>query len=271
VAIRKNRPVLYEVVRLSKRQRESAWKRRPPPPPPEPTSTIAPPRAPTTTPRGTYGAAPGVRVASRRIYLALGWPALAVAAVAVLFIGWVVFEAGTRAARRRAELPPPAPFVEKPNVPESAQPRTGETELVPEHRPTDGQRIATPPAPGEKRAEPEHATEPPAAPSPPAFEFKTGYDYVVVQHFSKSRLDVAVAAAKFLQARGVEAVIWRGDDLRVVAAEAFLLKQKDAKAAEAEKRRCEELKSKIRSLGKEFSKETGYAFEQCYSRILKPK
>jgi len=211
-----------------------------------------------------------VRVVDGRVQFELAWPWLALTAAAVVVVLWLVFQAGMHAGRGPAPQRYGADFetvLEQPArvAGVSAEP-TGAAELRPDHRPGADQPVATPVAPAVRPA----PSPPPArqaAATPAVFSFKPGCHYLVVQHFRKSQMEVAQKTAAFLRDHGIPCVIEAGVDLRVIATEAFDLQQKDAKARDAARQRLEALKARVRALGKEFAREYGYAFEQCYEQL----
>jgi hypothetical protein len=198
VAIRKNRPVLYEVVRLGKRTREpgvlsrplpespggvrtaesvsAAPSSAPAPPPPRPLlqPNLAPSTPPTRVPPRFTAHEPPTRaerllaqILQRRLRIEMSGLTAGVIALALLLVLAVTFEAGRRSAR-----PVGAPAVEQ-NVappasggePGGAEPGLAQESAVPvetsfSHRGATG-RVATPVRP----AEPEPAAAaPPVAP-----------------------------------------------------------------------------------------------------------
>lgn len=292
MAIRKNRPVLYEVVRHA-RLREPGWSRRPITPSASVSgaaSAAGGPAAEGSAASAAGGsatsAAGGVRVSGGRVQLLLGWPALVAAAVLVLFVGWVLFETGRRF--ERSHLSASAGIHSGATAGGDAITAGGlVTDATPAPSPPPGRDVSLvgsgdragalpPPQPAEEPRRPAPGP-PPAGPAESATSlqeaFKAGYHYVVVQHFGKNGLEAAEDAGRFLKSKGVECVIYqrRGVDVELIAREPFLLNQKDAAAAAAEKRRCDELKATIRKLGKEYSslRQPGYAFDQCYERVIR--
>jgi len=195
------------------------------------------------------------------VYLTAGWPTLAIIGGALLAVLVVTFQAGVRYAQK----------IPKANRPtETAQPREF---AQPAPREAGGTPVAQVgqidvPAAGQPEASAAQppANEPPAQPA--AFDFRAGYHYVVVQHFPKSRRDDALNAARFLQSHSVPCVVVpRPRDIELIAKDAFLIKPDGRRVDEAEKRRCEELKRRIKELGKLYVDTGGYAFEQCYERL----
>jgi hypothetical protein len=269
VGARKSRPVLYEVVGLHRHEREVASKRRPPALSPEPVAADLPPIEDYVATAAPMIPAPtrAVRILSRRLRLDLGWPALLVAAIVLVVLLWVAFQSGASYARHR-QAPPLTPGEAKPTAPAPTLSEASRTATL-DVKPSDGQRVATPTGPKEGRPAPPPEPAPEQTDRTAKFEVLPGYHYLVIQHFHKLQKGAAVDAAQFLRDHGVECVIAEGNDFTVFATEPFLLKQKDAKAKAAAERRCEELKNKVRTLGKEYAKEHGYAFEQCYPLVLR--
>lgn len=135
----------------------------------------------------------------------------------------------------------------------------------------------TPPATPQRNIEPATPRPAPAAasnttsttpPAAPRFQARAGYHYVVVQHFQRSRPDDARAAAEFLMQSGVPVALITGPDIRLIVAEHFLLEQPDQRAADAESRRAEQMRERIRTLGKEYAKIGDYNFKDTYIRKL---
>lgn len=198
----------------------------------------------------------------------LAWPGMLVVAVGAIAILAVAFQAGVRYARSHAVDRPAESLVSAGNNPE-AYPGPSEESAVEEAPFTPVQPAVAPRQP--EAGQPSAVVRPPE-PAPAAFAFREGYHYVVVQHFPAAHLPTAQEAAKFLRARGIECVIERGKDVQLIATEGFLLRHDDKRTAEAEKKRCDAFKARIRELGKEFSQQQRnagqpeYAFEQCYER-----
>jgi hypothetical protein len=114
---------------------------------------------------------------------------------------------------------------------------------------------------------------PPASPPSEPVQWDTtlqkGRHYVVVAHYKKSDLMLAQNAAAFLQERGIPCVIHEiRNAYMVVATQPFLINQKDAAARKAQQARADEFKRRIRALGKEHSRGSGNAFDQCYERLF---
>lgn len=116
-------------------------------------------------------------------------------------------------------------------------------------------------------------TAPPAPPPSEPVQWDTtlqkGRHYVVVAHYKKSDLALAQHAAAFLQERGIPCIIHEiRNAYMVVATQPFLINQKDAPARKAQQARADEFKRRIRALGKEHSRGSGNAFDQCYERLF---
>jgi hypothetical protein len=101
-------------------------------------------------------------------------------------------------------------------------------------------------------------------------ELQTGYHYVFVQFFRRSRIQDAQAAAAFLRANGLPCTIQRArDDIRLIATEPFLLDEGSAAERQRARQRCEQLKRRVKELGKEYAQAGGgYAFDQCLERKI---
>lgn len=263
MATRRKRPVLYEVMRRSQ-PRDSASRRRSAAPAAAPTGGTASP-APTAV-SASADRPRAIRIADGRLYAVLGWPGLGVLAVGTVFILWVMFQAGERYARSQF----PAGETANRTVADSAATDV-EGGGIPsaDHRPADGGTVATPTDPVTEAPAPASPSETGAAEPQPTFEFKPGYHYVVIQHFYKSRQADAVSAARYLRANGVSCVVTpRTRDVELIATAPFLLRQEDVDARAAERQRCDALKRQIKQIGREYAREHGYAFDQCYERLL---
>jgi hypothetical protein len=93
--------------------------------------------------------------------------------------------------------------------------------------------------------------------------------YVCVQFFGESQRKAADDAAAFLQSKGIPCIVQRGPhDLRLIATQPFALGNKDAARPADEKRKCDELKRRIRDAGKEYrSAGGGYTFDGCEEKM----
>lgn len=200
-------------------------------------------------------------MAGGRVHFALGWPELSVLAVLLLVIVVAAYEMGVKAGRSAAKTaPPPAP---PSGAVDTETSKVERSELTPGHRPTSGGGVVTPPrATGAEGAKTEKQAEKPPAPLPKKEEptaasaLKGGSFYVVVQHFRQRDSDAAEAARAFLHSNGIECVIQRGQDLMLIATEAF--------SAETQ---AKDLANRIRELGKEYRRTGGgYDFKDCGPR-----
>ncbi len=106
---------------------------------------------------------------------------------------------------------------------------------------------------------------------PRQIPLRPGYHYVVIQHFKKrSERQAALNAAEHLQANGVACATMTGADIRLIATEPFLIKQRDAAAARRERERADQLRRRIKELGQGYNNELlkrgekGYTFSDCY-------
>lgn len=173
------------------------------------------------------------------------------------------------------QKPPVKPEAAKSDVgkplPVGAPP--GASPLNAEHRPAD---VGARQAPGTKEEPKTSKEEPKSAPAPEGdenaaakVEFKPGYEYLIVQHFTRAQKDAAEAAEAFLKSNGIDCVLLRGRELTLVCTESFLLKQKDAAARSAAEKQRTQLKNRVRQLGTDFAKTYGFAFDQCYTRVMK--
>jgi len=197
---------------------------------------------------------------TRRVTFTLSVPALALGAAGLLLALYIVFQAGRKLETGRSAPETTAPPATEPRAAEP-QPRTRTEE------------VRTPP-----RAVPESVapkSEPPspapaAAPSgerevAPAFELRSGYRYLVVQHFRKSSREAAEHAAAFLASKGLKVGLLSGADLRLIVDEPLLLDQDDKRGRAAEQQRADQLIARLRALGKEYYAQTSaYDFASCY-------
>lgn len=296
---RKNRPVLYEVVRR-RGPRDLFWKRAVPPtaaadrpetltPPPlsQPAHVSAPPRPQPPAPAPRAGAAPArprsVRIDDGKVFLTLGWQQLTIVGVLLLILAVVVFQAGKLYATKVAATtttndqvydPPPTKPETPPDKPkgDTETPPSGETGAV--HRGPRGSSVATPPRRGEDsppKVEAKLETPPANPPTPPKSErpkhdFQVGATYLVIQHFPKSKLEDADKAAEFLKSKGIDCVVEsRKDEHVLTATQAFRLDQKGGDL-QREKQRLEQLRTRVKELGREYFMIGGWSFEKCYSQ-----
>lgn len=131
------------------------------------------------------------------------------------------------------------------------------------------QRDKDKPAPPPVEPKPTPPVEPKPEPAAPSVELKKGYHYLVIQHFRKNDTEQAESAARYLIAAGVPcAVQAMKADIRVIATEPFLINQKDP-GRKTEQSRANDLIQKVKKLGKEYSRTSGYAFDQCELKELK--
>ena len=269
MASRKNRPVLYEVVERSRRQRET-WRR--PPTTSEPAGEGPPPRVAIAGETRTPSRPRSVRFVRGKLHAELGWPGMTVAGVAGVLIVLVAFEAGGRYAV--SHHPDSAPAAENAAAPEggteSAAP-AHETAAPQPRRAAEHPTRAAPTAAREEVAQPPPRAESENVRQPESAEIQPGYSYVVIQHFRSSQVQAARDAGSYLIANGVDCFVLSGSDLRLVATEPFLIEQDNAAARSAQERRAEQLRERVRALGKEYARDHGYAFEQCYVGVLKRK
>ncbi len=273
MAARKRRPVLYEVVRRD-RGGQPEWQQRPEQPGPEafpPTASPSTVPAPAKQTEATEPA-PMVQVVGECVHLSLGWPVIAIALAGLLVALAVSFHAGTRYAQQTGTpdedaLTPTETgslLSEATEVADRGTGRSGEgTGVAPTRR-----RPAE--AGGDMGAEAPRRTSPPPDRQPTSNELQKGYHYVFIQFFPKSRLKDAQAAAEFLRANGLPCVIQEARaDTRLIADQPFLLDQRDVAARQRERQRCDELKRRIKQLGKEYARAGGgYAFDQCLERKI---
>ena len=269
----KDRPVLFEVVsragaanlaqsgklrptadpRVARRQRPSA----------QPVEKIRS-ESPDPIPRE-----PAARFLNGRLRINLGWIGLSATATGLLLVLLVTFQAGGRYSSGITgnELAPDDELSRL--LAQTADPSVLDFEGS--HLTSGARRIATPPLALKNNAARERNGKTRGQASAPvsggAFARQKGKHYIIIQHFRKSESKAAAAAAVFLTSRGVPSGIDRsGSDIRLFAHESFRIAQKDSKAVRREQRRCETLKTRIKTLGKEYAKTGGYAFEGCRER-----
>jgi hypothetical protein len=244
---------------------------------------------PSTPANGELPARPGPSwtawLAEGRMHLSIGWIGGSIAGVALVLVLFVTFQAGTRFATPA----PPAP--REPLKPEtaSAPPRDSgpgvrqaadlSVSTPPRNTPTTPGSV-TPggPAPAVAPRTPQPALPPPAAEtSEPAaapaevasdaFDFEAGAYYLVIQHFHRDQGDAAKQAREFLKSNGVECILKVGTkDLRLFATRPFRLSGGEVASRKAERTALDELKKRVKDLGKEYTRTRarGYAFDQCY-------
>ena len=286
---RRKKPVLYEIVRHTRRSTDVGWRdkrndadrpNRSPMENPEPALQASPLGAVEARPATEVTrSAPAVRFVDGRLLVDLAWPGITASAVMAVVLLGLAFQAGKRSA---ASAEPG--YVEQ--TADAGTPEPAAALLPPELRPPPrdlpaprpAERVQVPVAPAPRAAEPQPAAAPPEPPpereNQPAFSFEPGYHYVVVQHFRLEHKDAAFDAARFLQANGVDAVVVvKKADVEVVATTPFLLKQDNRAARAAAQKACDALKEKIRTLGREFAKQQAaakrpqYALDQPAERL----
>ncbi len=255
----KDRPVLFELVNGKK----TAIKRPPErlnPRPRKPIRTRA--AKPAERPRRDGAAQmPGeapIEFRNGRLRVQLGWTGISSAAVALVLLLLIAFQAGGRfyaiapstidgeAELNRILAGPADPSVL--NLPES-------------ERRASPRRIAT----AEDVAAPDDDDGGSASDSPgtSGAVLAAGRHYVIAQYFPNSRQRDAEKAAAYLTEKGVPAAVFTsGPDIRLIALEGFLIDQPDGRAGALEQKRCDALKARIRELGKEYSRQGGgYSFD----------
>lgn len=270
MSARKKRPVLYELVGKSKRNRgwtasgSSAPQSQPqqPTPPAPPAEPPAPQHPPTPRPQ------PTVTKRADRVQFSLSQMQLIIIGVALLIVLIAVFQAGRRSALGPSDNPTTAEDVLGSGSPNASVPSAGALDTG--HRPAGSANIRTPitgqqsPPPPASQTEPQRPQR-----SEPRVTFEPGKSYVIVQHFSSRRVGAraAEAARQYLESHGISCVVRPGKgDLELIAIEAFDVQQDSAAAARAEKRRAEALMKRIRELGEDYNLQAGYSFEGCYLR-----
>lgn len=232
----------------------------------------------------------------RRIETAPPWASALALIVLIAFFLWLSFQVYRVFAPADPTQSPPISSSAGPAIPDAARP-TGPTPALP-RRDTplpvigSGSSPAAPirPDPANPVREPETASDrksPDADRKPsetavlpardpaadgsiiPAADAKLekGRHYVHVQYFRRTRRQDALDARAFLASKGIPTILIEATgEYRLLAADSFLIDQKDKSAAAAERKRCDDLKRRVRDAGKEYAKKAGYAFDQCFDR-----
>jgi hypothetical protein len=271
VAARRRRPVLYEVVRRD-RGGLPEWKLRPEHPSPEAFPPTASPSIVSAPAEQSEPAepAPMVQVVDERVNLSLSWPVIAVVLAGFLVALAVSFHAGTRYAQQTG-----TPGEDALTPTETGSRLSEGTEVADRGAGRLGERPGIAPtrrgsaeAGGNASASAPERPSPPPARQPTLAELPKGYHYIFIQFFRKSRMKDAQDAAEFLRANGLPCVIQESrEDIRLIATQPLLLDQRDVAARQRERQRCDELKRRIKELGKEYARAGGgYAFDQCFER-----
>lgn len=309
MSTQKNRPVLFELVKNRPSSGATSWRaplpaklqarqrvaegEQPPPAGVTPIRVTAErPSWEVLIPRVSYEAAGGqIRVGMN----AAAAIAIGVVLVVLLFAAFQFGRsfAASPAAPNNGPKPATGPTTaEKSNV--ATPPSTGDTGKVhtpnrpadePEQRPSgvvpptrrdnvnprpdsaDAEKPQPEKTPSSTNAEaPKVSAEPPGT----TFELKKGYHYLVIQHFRKTDMETADAAARFLIANGVPCAVQNMKaDIRVLATDTFLIANQKEPIRKEQQDRANDLIRKVKQLGKEFAKTHGYAFDQCELRELK--
>jgi hypothetical protein len=302
VPTRRKRPVLYEIVRHTRRSSDVGWRDRrtlseaqksraaeplradPAPgawsPPADPARSPANPAGANVNdaahPGGwpdsadSTGAARSVRFVEGRLLVDLAWPGITATTALAIFLLALAFQIG----KRYAEPVRPAADTQHSLTGQAGDPaallppeiRPGGPSR-PLHRTADNVQVAPTAAARSEEPAPETTAEPPPQQADePAFEFQTGYHYVVAQYFPLSHEQPAYDAAAFLRANGVDAtVVKKKVDIELVATQPFLLRQKDRAARDAAHKACNALKNRIRELGLQFAKQQTAARKPVYA------
>lgn len=196
-----------------------------------------------------------------RIELNLGAPAVAVIAVVLLVALTVAFMSGRSYERGRGPAQPAEVMTPPADVEAAITPRVPEIRSEP---PAPVNPAPQPPPEKRPQAEP-----PPAKAETPTIELRPGMSYLVVQYFPTSRKADAEAAARYLTQNGVPCAIAYGDDLQLIATEAFNLGDKDPGTRKAEQIRADKLQRRVLDLGKAYFKEGRYDFAGARLREIK--
>lgn len=207
------------------------------------------------------------RFKNGKLHLAISWTAIAGLGLFALLLILLSFYIGSQWAR--SSLVVAAPKSDDPlERALEGDPQSSVLE-IPDSQHRSGGRIATPP-----RNEPHAASEsgtPTVIPattldSPRETPREKGRHYLVIQHFKKTDVSDAEAAEQFIRVNGIPCSIYGSTkDLRLIATQGFLIDQKDAAAKQAEQRKCDDLKRRIKELGKQYAKTGRYVFDQCYA------
>jgi hypothetical protein len=268
VAARKRRPVLYEVYRPRARNADPA--RRPPPSnPPQPPNRPPPvsDRESEVPVRVPVSHRPATPPAAGRWQVTISGPTLAILSAGTVVLLAVVFSAGRHyeslhpGAARGAGLEQPGEVDLSTAVHDGAGADTDAAEAS---------RVGQP-SPAEDNSGGAATTSDLTDDQARQIVLRPGYHYVVIQHFRKtSERQAARKAAEYLQGSGVACATMTGADIRLIATEPFLIKQRDAAAARRERERADRLMRRIKDLGQQYNKELlnqgerGYTFSDCY-------
>lgn len=220
----------------------------------------------------------------QRVQSAPPWATVIGLLVAIAFLVLVsyqlyrAFAVSDPAADGAGHAPPAQPQPENPLTPprrEALLPTIGDPErtATPPRddaglRPDIGRNDREPSGPVSTDApRPAEAPAPPGDLPAPTVSFQKGKHYLHIQHFPKKARQAALAAHAFVNAQGIKAsLIDAPAELRLVADEPFSIDQKDRRAGAAEKRRCEDLKKRVRDIGRQYAKQAGYFFDQAFER-----
>lgn len=275
---RKNRPVLYEVLRARGQRGPELSRRRAPVLPigrPSPRAAPAPEEAVQTPAPGSYP--PVIRSVGDHVQMTLSTPLAIVLGVALLVVVLAVFQVGRLSSgpstpAERVELPALRADERKPGPatpPLPPPPAAREREPAP---PVVAVPRQPSPAPTETPTELSPRPTPAQADDAALDEFRPqkGWTYIVVQHFRKDQIAAARDAKAFLNERGIPtAVTRRGTEFVLVCTQGFQIEPKGAGRREQEKAAVA-LKDQIRKLGREeYSRRGGYAFDQAYLELAK--
>ncbi len=270
VAVRKNRPVLFEVARRNRKASEYGRRRPAESSPPVHIAAEREPVRPASEPESSGPEVPtpvypaAMRVEGGKVNLSLSTPMAAVLGAALLVVVVVAFQAGRGSARPAGTIGGGGALLENSDdgAPADMSLVGGEGSdevAVPERGSGAAGASDSTPAAGPGAAEGGAAGNPPVA----AFRLEAGLHYLVIQYFRERDQDKAIAARDFLRERGVEcAVIRRGPDYVLVAKEAFQRDHKDAATRAAEIKRSDALQARVKELGKEYASK-GYSFRDC--------
>ena len=269
MAARKKRPVLFEVFRPESPTGDPTLKPRPF------RSTRLPERPAITDEREddvvrTTTISPSATRSPARERRVL---TVSASTFTILIAGMIVLLFVAFAAGRRYESIYPSSFTPAEFTLENDEEAEAQTDLAAAIDQPAPKQVAS----GEEAALQPHRRMPDPAPAAPSqVTLQRGRNYVVVQHFNKSRQRAdALAAAEFLEANGVPCATLTGADIRLIATQPFLTRQADAAAARAEQERANRLLNRIKQLGQRYNRELlnqgkkGYTFSECYLHCIR--
>jgi hypothetical protein len=251
VAVRKKRPVLYEVYRPRVKTAEPVRKPHPPSAPWDADQASATSERGAETPaKPAVSFAPTTSTAPDRWHVTVSAPTLTIASAAVVVLLAVAFAGG-----RRYEFLHPS-MTEGAELAGGGSDETGagtqDTAVATIETSGADQASGTTTPPGQSAGAADRAARERSGDMPPQITLRRGYHYVIIQHFGGKR-DDALATAEFLQNNDVPCAVLPGRDIRLVATQPFLIDQGDRAAAEREQQAADRLIQKIKEIGKRFA------------------